>query len=432
MAAVADPKAMATTPEFDEAIDIVSVNPTKAVGLFTQVISKSYSGDEATKFSRMKEQAIYQLGRIYAKQGDQSKVQQLLVDIRPFFQEISKPHSAKIVRTLIDDIATMPKSAPFLISLCQDSIQWAIQEKRSFLRQRLEARLAALYCQTGEYKKSLSVARKLSKELKKLDDKPLLVELEMVESQVYFSLQNVPKAKGALTSARSHANSFYCPPLTQADIDMQGGVLCAAEKDFKTSFSYFYEAYEGYSTGGKDAQAIKALKYMMLSKIMSGLAGDVYNIINSKAGNKYAGSAAQALKAVADASRAKSLSMLEKAFVEHKEELLEDAIVKTHVTGLRNLLLEQNILRVLAPYSRVSIAKVAEHISMETPVVEDYLARMILDKKLHAMIDQTGDIIVSDEEKPDGVYIGAMKLVEELSGVVDTLNARTDSLAAGK
>jgi 26S proteasome regulatory subunit N6 len=213
---------------------------------------------------------------------------------------------------------------------------------------------------------------------------------------------------------------------------MQGGVLCAAEKDFKTSFSYFYEAYEGYSTGGKDAQAIKALKYMMLSKIMSGLAGDVYNIINSKAGNKYAGSAAQALKAVADASRAKSLSMLEKAFVEHKEELLEDAIVKTHVTGLRNLLLEQNILRVLAPYSRVSIAKVAEHISMETPVVEDYLARMILDKKLHAMIDQTGDIIVSDEEKPDGVYIGAMKLVEELSGVVDTLNARTDSLAAGK
>jgi 26S proteasome regulatory subunit N6 len=124
--------------------------------------------------------------------------------------------------------------------------------------------------------------------------------------------------------------------------------------------------------------------------------------------------------------------MLEKAFVEHKEELLEDAIVKTHVTGLRNLLLEQNILRVLAPYSRVSIAKVAEHISMETPVVEDYLARMILDKKLHAMIDQTGDIIVSDEEKPDGVYIGAMKLVEELSGVVDTLNARTDSLAAGK
>ena len=69
---------------------------------------------------------------------------------------------------------------------------------------------------------------------------------------------------------------------------MQSGTLHAEEKDYKTSFSYFLEAYEAYHSLD-DSRAFLALKYMLLTKIMTADAGDVFNIISTKAGLKYAG-----------------------------------------------------------------------------------------------------------------------------------------------
>lgn len=171
----------------------------------------------------------------------------------------------------MDLLLDMELGTELEVELCRECIEWAKEEKRTFLRQSLESRLVALYYETKKYTDALALGATLLKELKKMDDKNLLVELQLLESKTYHALSNLPKARAALTSARTTANGIYTAPKIQAALDLQSGILHAAdEKDFKTAFSYFYEAFEGYDSVDSP-KAVTALKYMLMSKIMLGL-----------------------------------------------------------------------------------------------------------------------------------------------------------------
>jgi len=93
---------------------------------------------------------------------------------------------------------------------------------------------------------------------------------------------------------------------------LKAGILHASEeKDFKTAFSYFYEAFEQYDSVD-DKAALTALKYMLMSKIMLNLPEDVLQLVSGKLALKYSGSEIDAMKAISQAAKKRSLADFQK------------------------------------------------------------------------------------------------------------------------
>merc|ERR1739844_805690 len=346
---------------------------------------------------RDQEANILQLGEKLREEGKTKEMTDLIQKVRHFLRFMSKAKAAKLVRGLVDMFLEMERSDPRgdrEVQLCKECIEWAKEEKRTFLRQSLESRLVGLYFETERYQEALALGSALLKELKKLDDKNLLVEVQLLESKTYHALGNLPKARAALTSARTTANSIYVPPKVQAQLDLQSGILHASEeRDFKTAFSYFYEAFEQYDSVD-DSHALVALKYMLLAKIMPNQPEEVHHIVSGKLALKYQGTGIEAMKKVANASKNRSLADFQTAVKEFSAELGQDRIVEKHLKSLYQTMLEQNLCRIIEPYKRVQVGYVAEKINLPEAEVEKKLSQMILDKKFQGILDQETRVLI--------------------------------------
>jgi len=377
-----------------------------------------------------REAAITRLCELLVQKQEAQALAELLSQLRGFFGAIPKAKTAKIVRNIIDSIAKVPGSTQLLVNVCKEQVEWAKVEKRAFLRQRIELRLASLYLDNKDFQASLALISTLLSEVKKLDDKLLLVDIHLLESRCHHMLRNTPKARAALTAARTAANAIYVPVQLQAEIDSQSGTLAADEKDHKTAFSYFFEAFEQFNALN-EPKAVPMLKYMLLCKIMMNDANEVPAIINSKAGLKYTGRHVDAMKLVAKAYQDRSLQEFQDVLNQYPDELAGDTIINHHLSALYDTLLEQNLMRLIEPFSRAEIAHIAKLIALPADRVESKLSQMILDKKLRGTLDQgAGCLEIFDVSPPDNVYPTSLEVFESLGRVVDTLFNRSQKIVA--
>ncbi|KAI8982917.1 PCI-domain-containing protein [Trametes punicea] len=393
-------------------------------------ISEHASTDEKEHDLRHQETALVKLGELYRDQNNAQGVAEVINMSRGFVSSIAKAKTAKLIRTLLDCFNSIPDSQKIQMDVLHENIEWAKREKRIFLKHSLETRLVGLQLDTHQYKAALSLIDSLLTELKRLDDKLVLTEVHLLESRAYRGIGNLAKAKAALTSARTAANSIYCPPQLQARLDLQSGILHAEDKDYTTAYSYFYETFENLSTQD-DPSALGALKYMLLCKVMLNLPEDVTSLLSIKLASKYAQLRdVESMRAVARAHQKRNLADFEKALRDYRQELSSDPTIRTHLSALYDKLLEQNLLRIVEPYSVVEIEYIAQQVGQDRQAVELKLSQMILDKVFHGVLDQgRGCLLIFEQPEADRAYGAAIDTLEQVGKVVDSLYAKTVKLA---
>lgn len=117
------------------------------------------------------------------------------------------------------------------------------------------------------------------------------------------------------------------------------------------------------------------------------------------------------------------------SLAEYRQELVEDPIIKAHLESLYDSMLEQNLCRIIEPYSRVQVSHVAKVIALPADQVEKKLSQMILDKKLSGILDQgDGVLILFEPTHTDSTYEAALDTIHHLGKVVDTLYQKAKKL----
>lgn len=262
-----------------------------AIQTYEQIISYKFKDEDDINDENVKakEQAAYKLAGIFVQLSLFDELIDLTKQILPMYMDLPKSKSAKIIRTLFDMCLRFPgknRNAP-LIDLSKHIIEWCEKESRSFLRMKIQNKLADLYFKQQKYQDSLTILNGLLYELKRKDDKQLIVESQLVEAKVLHALENLPKAKASLTAVKTTANSIYVVPMLQAEIDLMSGLIAADERDYNTAYSYFYETFEGYRTMNEITLAGYAFKFMLFSKIMNKQPEDAINLMNSSISLKF-------------------------------------------------------------------------------------------------------------------------------------------------
>ncbi|CDK26024.1 unnamed protein product [Kuraishia capsulata CBS 1993] len=402
----------------------------KAEEIYNDLLSAKSVSD---KINQSKENAILELGQMYRDTDNKESLVALISQSEAILSTFAKSKTSKIVRSLIDLVESLPGGEEVLdltIKVTSDCIEWAVKEKRSFLRQALQLRLASLYYKKKTYTEALAIINNLLKEFKKLDDKSSLVEVQLLEAETYLALKNFAKSRASLTSARTSANSIYCPTQLQAQLDLMSGILHAEDKDYNTAFSYFFESFESFQLHTEDEKTIKVLKYMLLCKVMLGLVADVKTILASKNITKFVENKdIDAMKAVATAHSNRSLGEFEGCLKQYSAELTQDPIIRSHLNELYDSLFQQNLLKLIEPYSCIEIQHISSMIGLSTKVIESKLSHMILDKVFYGVLDQgNGWLIVYDEPQVDEGYDLSLSVIKNMSSVVELLYEKASFL----
>ena len=107
----------------------------------------------------------------------------------------------------------------------------------------------------------------------------------------------------------------------------------------------------------------------------------------------------------------------------------DDPIINSHLQSLYDTLLQQNLIRLIEPYSRVQIAHIATLIKLSPQQVESKLSQMILDRSLLGVLDQsTGTLVVFSQSPADKTYDGVLDTIKTLSHVVENLYEKARKL----
>lgn len=384
-----------------------------------------YDQNKQTKYYEIMRWTVNHLASVYLNEQNYETYFNLIREVKEI-KNTNNTFLIKLTDKLISRLKKQHNMLNQLESICKELIEFCLNTNNISMKNKIEIRLAEIYYINALYSKALELCNKIIFDLKRYEDNLGLIHLQLLESQIYYATKGLSKAKAALTSVKTLITKVYIEPKLQAKIDLHAGIIAAHEKDFGLAYSYFFESFDVYNiqTQRRKEKALRAFTYMILSKLVGGQIEDINNIVIGKQGRNYYGKEVEALRSVEVAVKEKSIRLLKENIEKHKE-YLQDPIILYHLNNLHDDLLEQNLIKIILPYSVVEIDFITQSIGLGYEEILSKLRQMILDKKINGILDQgKGSLILYEESEAHPYLDKTLETFKHLEKVVETLDKK--------
>uniref|UniRef100_A0A0N4ZYW0 PCI domain-containing protein n=1 Tax=Parastrongyloides trichosuri TaxID=131310 RepID=A0A0N4ZYW0_PARTI len=351
-----------------------------------------------------------------------SRLGEIFKELKPILRILSSRRVEKFLTKIADVVSSSKGSHIRRADILQTLIIVVFDINRQYLGYSLLLKYLRHCNNYRMHRNVVRSAKRIIHSLKIMSINDILIEVYLEESVAYYCLKNYMKAKAALMNAKALSNASNLEPIIQSKLDMHSGAIFLTEKEYRTAFSYFYEALENYDANNKREEAIMAIKYLCITKLMMNKPEEVKNFMSSKFGIKYYGEELHFIEEMASAVSKKCVRQFD-SIVKKNPSLQKDAVIKSSLKGLYDFMFDQDILRVVKPYTAVEIDYIASKIGLAPNKIEQRLCTMIINEQIDGKINH-------DTRSLELVHTTEFENDMELFNLSHTLIKKIDLIAA--
>lgn len=398
-------------------------DPQAALQSFQKVLDLEggQKGDYGFKALKQMVKINFQLGEFKEMM---SRYKQLLTYIRT---AVTRNYSEKSINSILDYISTSKK-----MDLLQEFYEVTLEALRDAKNDRLwfktNTKLGKLYLDREEWNRLARILRQLHLSCQNVDGSDdlrkgtQLLEIYALEIQMYTSQKNNKELK-KLYEASLQIKSAIAHPLIMGVIRECGGKMHLREGEYNSAHTDFFEAFKNYDESGSPRRTT-CLKYLVLaSMLMQKESAKVINVLDSQEAKPYKDDPEiVALTDLVDAYQAHDISRFESIVSgPHKESIMKDAFIKEHIEQLLLNIRRQVLIRLIRPYTRITISFISRELNIPSAEVESLLVSCILDNTINGRIDQVKQVLELNPSPTDRRYTAMEKWAAQVQLIQSTV-----------
>lgn len=191
-----------------------------------------------------------------------------------------------------------------------------------------------------------------------------------------------------------------------------GGKMHMVQREWEKARNDFFEAFKNYDEAGVQRR-VQCLKYLVLANML--MNSDI-NPFDSQEAKPYKNDPEiVAMTNLVSAYMKNEIREFEKLLKQNSRSVMGDAFIKAYIDDLLKNIRTQVLLKVIKPYTRISIGFIAREINISPAEVEQLLVTLILDGMIDGSIDQLSQQLHLNQSSTDKAkYQAAEKWATQL------------------